>query len=78
VSRQISSAVVRRWISGLAGFENWSGMKQSPRSRAIASAAPTASSIPPSDSVISTRAPKSRSMPSRSRLIPWGRVSTSS
>ena len=25
VSRQISSAVVRRWISGLAGFENWFG-----------------------------------------------------
>ena len=24
-SRQISSAVVRRWISGLAGFENWLG-----------------------------------------------------
>jgi len=35
VSRQISWAVVRRWISGLAGFENWSGMKQSPRSDAL-------------------------------------------
>ena len=32
VSRQISSAVVRRWISGLAGLPNWSGMKQLPRS----------------------------------------------
>ena len=37
VSRQISSAVVRRWISGLAGLENWSGMKAFPRSPAIRS-----------------------------------------
>ena len=29
VSRQISSAVVRRWISGLAGFWNCCGMKAS-------------------------------------------------
>src|ERR1044072_7414130 len=42
-------------------------MKQSPRSRAIASAAPTASSIPPSDSVISTPAPNRRRLPSRAR-----------
>ena len=57
VSRQISSAVVRRWISGLAGLPNWSGMKQSPRSPAIFSAASTASFIPPIDSVIRTSAP---------------------
>ena len=57
MSRQISSAVVRRWISGLAGFENWSQMKASPRSAAIRRAASTASFIPPRDSVISTSAP---------------------
>jgi hypothetical protein len=57
VSRQISSAVVRRWTSGLAGFENWSGMNASPRSAAIRRAASTASCIPPSDSVTSTSAP---------------------
>ena len=50
VSRQISSAVVRRWISGLAGFENWFGTKQSPRSRQIRRASSTASFIPPIDS----------------------------
>ena len=48
--------VVRRWTSGLAGLENWSGRKTSSRS-AIARAASTASFIPPSDSVTSTRAP---------------------
>ena len=57
MSRQISSAVVRRWISGLAGFENWSGMKQSPRSPAICRAASTASSMPPIDSTTDTSAP---------------------
>ena len=74
---QISGPVVRRWISGLAGFENWSGRNTSPR-EAIARAASTASFIPPSDSVISTRAPYRRSSPSRSRLMPCGIVSTSS
>ena len=74
---QISGPVVRRWISGLAGFENWSGRKTSSR-EAIACAASTASLMPPSDSVSSTRAPYSRSSPSRSRLIPSGRVRTSS
>ena len=29
VASQISGPVVRRWISGLAGFENWSGRKTS-------------------------------------------------
>ena len=51
-----SGAVVRRWISGLAGLENWSGRKASSRA-ASPRAASTASFIPPSDSVISTRAP---------------------
>ena len=74
---QISGPVVKRWISGFAGFENWSGRNTSPRD-AIALAASTASFIPPSDSVISTRAPYSRSSPSRSRLIPCGIVSTRS
>ena len=76
-SRQISSAVVRRWISGLAGFENWSGMKQSPRSSAICRAACTASSMPPIDSTIDTVAPYIRRSASRSRLMPCGIVSTS-
>src|SRR5271170_2037078 len=76
-ARSISGPVVRRWISGLAGFENWSGRNVS-GSRAIARAACTASAIPPSDSVMSTRAPYSRSRLSRSRLIPCGSVSTRS
>ena len=77
VASQISGPVVRRWISGLAGLENWSGRNTS-SPVAIARAASTASFIPPIDSVISTRAPYSRSSPSRSRLMPWGIVSTSS
>ena len=77
VASQISGPVVRRWISGLAGLENWSGRNTS-SSVASARAASTASVIPPSDSVSSTRAPYSRSRPSRSRLIPCGSVSTRS
>ncbi len=72
-----SGPVVRRWASGLAGLENWSGRKTSGLV-AIARAASTASFIPPSDSVISTRAPYMRSSASRSRLIPCGSVSTRS
>ena len=53
---QISGPVVRRWISGFAGLENWSGRNTSSRV-AIARAASTASVMPPIDSVISTRAP---------------------
>jgi hypothetical protein len=56
-SRQISSAVVRRCTSGLAGFENWFGTKQSPRSRQIRFASSTASFIPPIDSTQTTSAP---------------------
>ena len=72
-----SGPVVRRWASGLAGLENWSGRKTS-GFVAIARAASTASFIPPSDSVICTRAPYRRSRPSRSRLMPCGSVSTRS
>ena len=57
MSRQISSAVVRRWMSGFAGLENWSQMNASPFSAAISFAAATASSIPPIDSVMRTSAP---------------------
>ena len=78
VSRQISSAVVRRWISGFAGFENWFGTKQSPRSRQIRRASSTASFIPPIDSTQTTSAPYSRSSFSRSRLMPCGIVMTRS
>ncbi len=56
VSRQISSAVVRRWISGLAGLENCCGMKPLRCSR-ISSASSTASLIPPSEGVSRTSAP---------------------
>ena len=75
-ARSISGPVVRRWASGLAGLENWSGRNTS-SSFAIARAASTASAMPPSDSVMSTRAPYMRSRLSRSWLIPCGSVSTS-
>jgi hypothetical protein len=53
---RISGPVPRRWASGLAGLENWSGRKASPPDAALR-AALTASSMPPNDSTISTRAP---------------------
>ena len=53
---QISGPVPRRWASGLAGLENWSG-SQTSSSRASACAAATASFMPPSDSVTCTCAP---------------------
>ena len=56
VSRQISSAVVRRWISGLAGLENCCGMKPL-RCSQISSASSTASVMPPSEGVSRTSAP---------------------
>ena len=56
VSRQISSAVVRRCTSGLAGLENCCGMKPLRCSR-ISSASSTASVIPPSEGVSLTSAP---------------------
>ena len=56
VSRQISSAVVSRWIRGLAGLENWSGMNPL-RCSAISRASSTASVMPPSDGVSRTSAP---------------------
>ena len=77
-SRQISSAVVRRWISGLAGLENWLGTQQSPRSRQMRRASSTASFMPPIVSTSTTSAPYRRSSFSRSRLMPWGSVTTSS
>ena len=52
----ISGPVPVRCASGLAGLENWSGRKTSSRED-IAFAASTASSMPPIDSTISTRAP---------------------
>jgi hypothetical protein len=77
-SRQISSAVVRRWTSGLAGFENWFGTQQSPRSRQMRRASSIASFMPPIDSTQTTSAPYSRSSFSRSRLMPCGIVMTRS
>ena len=53
---RISGPVVRRCASGLAGFSNCWAIQTSSR-LAIARAAATASFIPPSDSMISTRAP---------------------
>ncbi len=57
VSFQISSAVVRRWISGLAGLLNWPRLMASGISRFSASALATASriSVP---GVVTTSAPR--------------------
>ena len=66
VSRQISSAVVRRWISGFAGFWNCCGIKASGSSRTIASARAMAPRIPCAAGVNSSSAPSSRSILRRS------------
>ena len=56
-SRQISSAVVRRWISGLAGFSNCWRMRASVSSLSISSARRTAPRMPSVVGVISSSAP---------------------
>src|SRR5205085_512070 len=66
VSRQISSAVVRRWISGLAGFWNCCGMNASGRLFTISSARAIAPRMPCAAGVSSSSAPSSSSILRRS------------
>ena len=75
VSFQISSAVVLRWISGLASLANWRASTP-PRSATISSALATAPFMPVDGSVRTSSAPKARSSARRSLLIDSGIVST--
>ena len=59
VSFQISSAVVRRWISGFAGLRNCCGMNASGRELTISSALAIAPRIPCAAGVSSSSAPSS-------------------
>ena len=77
VSRQISSAVVRRWISGLAGFLNCWGMKALGVVLTISSALRTAPGIPSAAGVSTISAPKALSSRRRSRLMLSGIVTIS-
>ena len=77
VSSQISSAVVRRWISGFAGLLNWpTSRKRSGSLATISSARAIAPFMPFAPSVSTSSAPKAVSMRRRSRLIVSGMVST--
>ncbi len=75
VSFQISSAVVLRWISGLASLANW-------RTSTASSAAPSSSALltapfmPSLPGVRTSSAPKARSSARRSLLIVSGMVRT--
>ena len=60
VSRQISSAVVRRWMAGLAGFSNCCSMIASPSSATSAAAREIDPSIPRAAGVSSISAPSRR------------------
>ena len=57
VSAQISSAVVRTWMAGLAGFSNCWGMKKSPSPLAISSALAMAPPMPSGPGVRTSSAP---------------------
>ena len=74
VSRQISSAVVRIWTAGLAGFWNCCGMKLSGISFSSSSARAIAPVMPFSRGVSSSRAPRKRSILRRSIDIESGMV----
>ena len=74
VSFQISSAVVRRWISGLAGFLNCWGMKALGVVRTNSSALATAPFMPSAPGVNTSLAPKACSRARRSILIVSGMV----
>ncbi len=58
VSSQISTAVVRRWMAGFAGFTNWPMMIESGVSRWISSALAIAPFMPLAPSVRTRRAPR--------------------
>ena len=62
----ISSAVVRRWMSGLAGFLNCCGMKELGTLRRISSALAMAPAMPFSPGVSTTSTPKAFSSRRRS------------
>ncbi len=76
VSRQISSAVVLRWISGLAGFLNCCGMKYFGSLLASSVALAMAPPMPSGPGVRISSAPYARSSIRRSLLIVSGMVST--
>ena len=76
VSRQISSAVVRRWISGLAGFLNCWGMKELGVFLISSSALRTAPGIPSEAGVKTISAPNALINLRRSRLMLSGMVTT--
>ena len=66
VSFQISSAVVLRWISGLAGFSNCCGMTAPGVSRTSSSARATAPFMPCGPGVSTSSAPRNASILRRS------------
>ncbi|MNL72732.1 hypothetical protein D3C87_1980900 [compost metagenome] len=72
VSFQISSAVVLRWISGLAGFSNCCGMIAPGISFLSSSARATAPRMPPGPGVSTSSAPSSASILRRSSDIVSG------
>ncbi len=72
VSRQISSAVVRSWARGLAGFSNWFG-RNAPRA-ASSRAARTAPVIPAAAGVRTSSAPRAARITRRSGDIASGIV----
>ncbi len=76
VSFQISSAVVRRWTSGLAGFSNCCGTKAPSISRLSSSALAIAPFMPAAPGVSTSSAPYARSRLRRSTLIVSGIVRT--
>ncbi len=78
VSAQISSAVVSRCTSGLAGFSNCCGTKASSPSAASSSALATAPRIPSAPGVSTRRAPNALRIVRRSMLMVSGIVSTMS
>ena len=79
VSRQISSAVVLRWISGLAGFLNCWGMNAFGRRRLddLLGLRATAPGIPSAAGVSTISAPNALSSRRRSRLMLSGIVTIS-
>ena len=76
VSYQISSAVVRRWIAGLAGLPNWFGITAPGVSASSSSARAIAPRMPFSRGVSTTSAPRWRSILRRSTETDSGMVST--
>jgi len=76
VSRQISSAVVRRWISGFASLANWRARTAPGRSAAICSARCTAPRMPSEAGVSTSSAPNPRRRARRSFDMDSGMVST--